>query len=120
VPRGGRCVEQARLELRARRDDRLGGLTQVVDVVQWIVQPEDVDPALSSARYETAGEIAAHGARTDEEAAAQRKCQRRLRPGLQSADPLPRALDTAANGSVEHAPARNLQVRKTGSVEELR
>ena len=39
-------VEQPRLELLPRADDRLGCLTQVVDVVQGIVEPEDVDAAL--------------------------------------------------------------------------
>ncbi len=113
-------VEEARLELGARRDDRLGSLTEVVDVIQRVVQAEDVDAALGSARDEPAREVSPDGTRANEEAPAQRKRKRRFRPRLERADPLPRALDTAANGGVEDAPTRDLQVRKTGSIEELR
>ena len=40
------AVQQSRLELALRGNDRLGRLAQVVDVVQRIVKPEDADPAL--------------------------------------------------------------------------
>ena len=62
-------VEQTRLELGARVDDRLTCLAQVVDVVQRVVQAEDVDAALRGARDEPPREVAADGARADEEAA---------------------------------------------------
>src|SRR4051794_28328856 len=114
------AIQQPGLELGTRGDDRLGGLPEVVDVVQRIVQPEDVDPALRGARDEAAREIAADGPRPDEKAPAHRQRKRRLRPRLEGANPLPWALDTPTNGGVEDAPTRNLQVRETGSIEELR
>ena len=64
------AVEQPRLELLPRADDRLGRLTKVVDVVQRIVEPEDVDAALGRARDETPRKVAADGARADQEPAA--------------------------------------------------
>ena len=90
-----------------------------VDVVQRVVEPEDVDAALGGGRDEAADEVAADGPRADEEAAAQRQRERRLRPRLQRADPLPRALDAAPDGGVEDAAARDLEVREAGAVEDL-
>ena len=75
---------------------------------------------LSAARGdEAAGEVAADRARADEEAAAERQRERRLRARLQRADALPRALDAAADGRVEDAAARDLEVREAGAVEDL-
>ena len=65
-------------------------------------------------------EVAADGPRADEEAAAQRHPERRLRARLQRADPLPRALDAAADGRVEDAAAGDLEVGEAGAVEDLR
>ena len=50
---------------------------EVVDVVQRIVQPEDVDARLGGAQDEAAHEIGVGGARTDEERASQRHHERR-------------------------------------------
>ncbi len=113
------AVEQARLELGARVDDRLGRLTQVVDVVQRVVQAEDVDAALSGARDEPPCEVAADRARANEEASAQGERKRCLRAGLQRPDALPRALDSPPHRVVEDAAARDLQVREARPVEEL-
>ena len=114
------AVEEPRLELGARVDDRLGRLAQVVDVVQRVVQAEDVDAALRGARNEAAREVAPHGARADKEAAAQRERERRRRAALEGADALPRALDAAPDRAVEDAAARDFQVGEASPVEELR
>ena len=76
-------------------------------------------PLCGGARDEPPGEVAADRARADEEAAAQRQRERRRRPGLERPDPLPRALDPAADGAVEDAAAGDLEVREAGPVEEL-
>ena len=57
--------------------------------------------------------------RADEEAAAHREHERRLRPRLDRADALPGALDAAADGGVERAAARDLEVGVAGAVEDL-
>ncbi len=54
-----RAVDQARVELALRRHDRLARLTQVRDVVERILEPEDVDAALGRARDESPREVAA-------------------------------------------------------------
>ena len=59
------------------------------------------------------------GPRADEEAAAEREPERRLRARLQRPDPLPRALHPALDGGVEHPAARDLEVREAGAVEDL-
>ena len=53
------AVQQACIELAACVDDRLGRVAEVVDVVQRVVQPEDVDAALGGAGHEPAREVAA-------------------------------------------------------------
>src|SRR5207253_4326939 len=113
------AVEQPGLELAPGGENRLRGVAQVVDVVQRVVDAEDVDAALGRARHEAAREVAADGARADEEAAADRECEWGLRARLQRADPLPRALDAAPHGVVEDAAAGDLEVRETGAVEDL-
>ena len=114
-----RAVDQARVELALRRDDRLARLTQVRDVVERILEPEDVDAALGRARDESPREVAADGARADEEAAAERHPERRLRAGFQRTDPLPGALDAAPDRRVEDTPSGNLEIREAGAVENL-
>ncbi len=59
------------------------------------------------------------GARADEEAAAQRQPERRGRPGLQSPDSLPWALDPSPDRGIEDAAARDLEAGKAGLVEHL-
>ena len=113
------AVEQAGLELAAGADDRLGRLAEVVDVVQRVVQAEDVDAALGRAGDEPPGEVAADRPGADEEPAAEREGERRRGPRLQGADPLPRALDPAADGAVEDAAAGDFEVGETGPVQEL-
>ena len=68
---------------------------------------------------EAAHEVAADGPRADEEAAAQRQSERRLRARLDRADALPRALDAAPHGRVEDAAAGDLEVGEPGAVEDL-
>ena len=114
------AVDEAGMELLARGDDRLARLAEVRDVVERIVQAEDVDPVLRRGGDEAAHEVGADGARADEEAAAQRQAERRRRPRLQRPDPLPRALDAAADGRVEDAAAGDLEQREAGAVEHLR
>ena len=113
-------VQQARVELAPDVDDRLGRVAQVLDVVQRVVQAEDVDAALGRGGHEAPHDVAAERPRADEEAAADRQRERRLRVRLQRADALPRALDAAMDGRVEGAAARDLEVREAGGVEHLR
>src|SRR5439155_10724643 len=105
--------------LRARVGDRRGGLAQIRDVVERIVETEDVDPVCGGGRDEAADEVVVGRPRADEEAAAQREPERRLRAGLQGADALPRALDPAPDGAVEAASARDLEVREARPVQDL-
>ena len=114
-----RSVEQPGVELASGGDHRLGGDAQVPGIVQRIVEAEDVDPARRGARHEPAHEIVADRPRADEERAADREHQRRLRARLDRADPLPGALDSAADGGVERASAGDLEVGVAGAVEDL-
>ena len=63
------AVDEPGLERAAGGGDRLGGLLQVRDVVERVVEAEDVDPVLGRARDEAAHEVAVDGPRADEEAA---------------------------------------------------
>ena len=83
------------------------------------MQAEDLDPALGGRGDEAADEVAADRPRAHEEAAAQRHRERRLRALVERADPLPRALDAAADGRVEDAAAGDLEVGESGHVEHL-
>ena len=114
-----RAVDEARVELALGGHDRLARLTKVLDVVQRILEPEDVDPALGRARNEASREVTAHRTGADEKSSTKRHAERRLRPRLERADPLPRALDAAAHGRVEDPTARDLEVREAGAVEQL-
>ena len=114
------AVDEAGVELLAGRHDRFARLVQVGDVVERVVQAEDVDPVLGGRGDETADEVGADGARADEETAAERQPEWRRRPRLQRPDPLPGALDAAADGRVEDAAARDLEQREAGTIEHLR
>ena len=114
------AVDEAGLEVAVRCDDRLGGLAQVRDVVERVVEPEDVDAVRGGGGDEAAREVGVDGPRADEEAAAQREPERRLDARLEGADPLPRALDAPPDGRVEATAARNLEIREAGLVEDLR
>ena len=93
--RRARAVDEAGVELALGGGDRLARLAQIRDVVQRVVQAKDVDAALGRGSDEAADEVAADRPGADEEAAAQRERERRLRPRPERADPLPRALDPA-------------------------
>ena len=108
-----RAVDEPRVELLAGADDRLARLAQVRDVVQRVVEPEDVDAVLGRRGDEAAHEVGADRPRADEEAAAERQPERRLRAGLERPDPLPGALDAAPHGRVEDTAARDLEVRRS-------
>ena len=114
------AVDEPRLEVALGGDDRLRGLAQVRDVVERVVEPEDVDAVLGGGRDEAAGEVGVDRSGADEEATAQREPERRLDASLERADPLPRALDTPLDGRVETAAARDLEIRETRLVEDLR
>src|SRR5581483_8960160 len=112
-------VEEAGLELAPRLDDRLRRLAEVLDVVERVVQPEDVHAARRGARDEAPREVVAHRAGADEEPAAQGERKRRRGSRLQRTQPLPWALDAAADGAVEDAAAGDLEVCEARSVENL-
>ncbi len=114
------AVHEARVERSAGVRDRRSCLAQVGDVVQRVVEPEDLDPVLGRAGDEPAHDVAAHGARANEEAPPQRNAERRRDARLDRADALPRALDAPANRRVEHAAARDLEAREPRLVEDLR
>ena len=114
------AVDEPGLEVAVRSDDRLGGLAQVRDVVERVVEAEDVDAVRRSGRDEAAGEVGVDGPRSDEEPAAEREPERRLDARLERADPLPRALDAALDRRVEAPAARHLEIREAGLVEDLR
>src|SRR5581483_5961070 len=119
LPGPPRAVDEPGLEVAVRRDDRLGGLAKVRDVVERVVEPEDVDTVLGCGRDEPACEVGVYGARADEEAPAESEAERRLDTRLERADPLPRALDAALDGRVEAAAARDLEIREARLVEDL-
>ena len=112
-------VEQAAVELATGLADRVGGDPQVVDVVQWIVQPEHIDPARGRTLDEPAHELVRHRPGADEEPAANSKGERRLHARLDCADPLPWALDAPPDAGVEHAAARDLEIGEARLVENL-
>src|SRR5262249_36590826 len=114
-----RAEDEARMELLPRGYDRLARLAEVGDVVERVVEPEHIDPVLGGAGDETPDDVGGDRARADEEPAAQGEPERGRRPGVDRADPLPRALDGAPHGGVEHAPAGDLEVREPGTVEDL-
>src|SRR5213596_410201 len=107
---GARAVDQARLELALGGRDRLARLSQVGDVVERVVEPEDVDAALRRRGDEAPYEVGADRPRADEEPATKGERQRSLRAAADGADPLPRALDAALDREVEAAAAGDLQV----------
>src|SRR5581483_1361176 len=115
-----RAVDEPRLEVALGGDDRLGGLAEVGDVVERVVEPEDVDPVRGRRGDEAACEVRVDRPRADEEATAEREPERRLDARLERPDPLPRALDTAPDGRVEHAAAGDLEIGEARSVEDLR
>jgi len=56
------AVDEPGLEVAPGGDDRLGGLAEVRDVVQRVVETEDVDAVLGGRGHEAPGEIGVHGA----------------------------------------------------------
>src|SRR5919197_705439 len=114
-----RAVDEAGLELAAGRSDGVGGLAQVRDVVERIVETENVDAVRGRRGDEAADEVLVNRTRADEETPAQGEAERRLHARLERADPLPRALDTAADGALEAAAARDLEIGEAGPIEDL-
>ena len=119
LPGAAGAVDEPGLEVPLGRDDRLGGLAEVRDVVQRVVEAEDVDAVLGRRGDEAPGEVRVDGTRADEEAPAERQAEGRLHASLEGADPLPGALDAALDGRVEAAAARDLEVGEAGAVEDL-
>ena len=113
------AVDEPDVELAAGADDRLAGFAEVRDVVQRVVQAEDVDPVVGRAGDEPPHDVGRDGLRADEEPAAERDAERCRRPGVDRADPLPRALDAAPHGCVEDTAARHLEAGEPGAVEDL-
>src|SRR5262249_7433006 len=106
------AVDETGVELALCGHERPARLAQGRAVVQRILEPEDIDPALGRAGDEAAREVVADGPRPDEEATAERHRERRLRPRLERANPLPWALDPAPHCRVEDASAGDLEVRE--------
>ena len=113
------AVHQPGLELALRLRNRLGGVAEVGDVVERVVQPEDVDPVLGGGGDEPPREVVVDRALADEELAAQGEPEGRRRARLDHADPLPRALDAALDRAVEAAPAAHFEVGESRPVEDL-
>ena len=107
------------MELLARGEDRLARLEQVGHVVERIMEPEDVDPVVGRAGDEAAHDVCGHGSGAGQEPAAECQAERRRRACVDRTNPLPRALDREPHGRVEHAAARDLEVREPGRVEDL-
>ena len=83
------------------------------------METEHVDSVRGGRRDEAPNEVVVRGARADEETPPQGEAERRLRPCLERADPLPRALDAAPDGAVEAAAPRHLEVSEARTVQDL-
>ena len=104
------AVDEAGVERLPRGDDRVARRLEVRDVVERVVKAEDVDAVLGGTANEARDDVGRHGPRADEEAAAKRDPERRRRARIDRPDPLPRALDAAADGRIERAAARHLEM----------
>ena len=111
------AVDEADGELLAGVADRVGGLAEVREVVEGVVDAEHVDAARRRAGHEAADEVARDRARAHEEPAAKRHAQRGRAARADGADALPGALDAAAHGAVEAAAAGDLQTGEARLVE---
>src|SRR6185437_2190970 len=114
------AVDEPRLELPAGPRDCIGGLTEIRDVVERIVKPEDVDSVLRGGRDESADEVVVDRPGADEEAASKRQAERCLDIRLQRSDALPGALDTSTHRTVEATATRDLEVGEPGAIEDSR
>ena len=119
----GMAPENARpaYSVRARLAHRGRGRGQVLDVVQRVVQPEDLDAALGGAEDEAAHQVVGQRPRADQEPAAQRHLQRRVvAPGMRSARTRSQGLSaprlTAAS---KQPPPRHLERAEAGAVQDL-
>ena len=121
------AVDEARMKLLARIDDRAAGLAEVGDVVERVVEAEDVDAVLGCAGDEPSHDVFGDRLGADEEATAEGDPERCLRTGAERANPLPRALDslrTAASNTpppdtsrhAKPAPSRISAIRRTSPV----
>ena len=111
VAREGQAGVQAAARLAHGRRRR----GEVLDVVQRVVQPEDLDAALGGAEDEAAHQVVGQRPRADQEPAAQRHLQRRLASSarLSAADPLPRALDCPAGRRRRSSRRRSPRARRS-------
>ena len=113
------AVDEPRLEFAACSCDCVRGLPQIRHVVERIVQPEDVDAVLGGGGDEPADEVVVDRPRPDEQATPHGQSERSLDVRLQGSDPLPGALDSPADRTVEAASARHLEIGEAGLVENL-
>ncbi len=119
-PRRSGVVHEPDRCFLAGRVHRLDGTHEVGDVVERIVDPEDVDPALGRARDEASDEVVRERAGADQEATAESHPERRLTPRGERADPCPRALDATLDEGVEAPSPRHLEAAEAGPVEGAR
>ena len=98
----------------------LDGPGKILGVVHRIVHAEDRDARLGGAIDEAANQVLLDRLRADEEPAAQRHAERRVRgAAAQIADALPGALDAALHRAVEAATAGHLKHVEARGIEQL-
>ena len=114
-PRRAGAVHEPDRQLLPGAPDGLGGLPQIADVVQGIVQPEHVDAASGRACHEAPDDVVGDGPRADEEAPAQSHPERGGATRADRADALPGALDAASHGAVETPAARDLHAARSAA-----
>ncbi len=101
---GPGIVQETDHNLLAGRLHRLDRADEIRDVVERVVDPKDVDPALRGAPDEPANEVVVERLGADEKPASKRDRKRRLAASGQCANPRPRALDPTVDAG-RKAPA---------------
>src|SRR6476661_1968151 len=120
MPTGRPVASRSPVTSSRARCDCSGGFTEIRDVVEGIVKPEDVDSALRGGRDESADEVVVDRPGADEEAASKRQAERCLDIRLQRSDALPGALDASTHRTVEATATRDLEVGEPGAIEDSR